>query len=302
MSAHRDHVWAGMACAAAAVAALALQSLAAKVLAGLGHHPVEIAAWRCGLALVPFGAWILASGRVALLRPRRPGLLAARVAIGITGLWCILGAFARMPLADVTVLLFSAVLMAPALSALILRERVGPRRWAAIGVGFVGVLIAAQPTGAFDPLGVALALAGALGVASVRTMLRALKAEPVLGTTFYFLLGGVVLSAPALPFVAHAPGPEAWPWLALIGAAGLGAQLLLTLSGRLAPVAATVPFDYTGLLWAAAFDLVFWHIAPGWPVLAGGAVIAASHAYILHRERARALASVRLSPDDMRDV
>ena len=287
MSAHRDHVWVGMACAAGAVGALALQSLAAKVLADLGHHPVEIAAWRCGIALVPFGVWMVASGRSALLRPRRPALLTARVAIGIVGLWCILGAFARMPLADVTVLLFSAVLMAPALSALVLGERVGPRRWAAIGVGFVGVVIAAQPTGAFDPLGVALALAGALGVASVRTMLRALKTEPALATTFYFLLGGVVFSAPALPFVAHAPGAEAWPWIALIGVVGLGAQLLLTFSSRLAPVAATVPFDYTGLLWAAAFDLAFWHIAPGWHVLAGGTVIAASHAYILHRERAR---------------
>jgi drug/metabolite transporter (DMT)-like permease len=289
---HADRPVAGMALAALAVAFLAVQSLAAKLLALGGVPAPEAVFWRCALAVVPLAIWIQVRGRWGeVFSVTRPWTLAWRTVVGNAGLWLIFGAFALLPLAQATVLMFTSVLMAPLLAIAFLGERVGPHRWAAIGAGFVGVVIAVGPGWAVAPLGVALALAGAASNAGVKTFLRALKGESSLALTFWFLAGGVVLSAPVALALSGGAFAATWaqaPLLLALGGAGLFLQLFMAMAFRRAPTSLVAPWDYTGLLWAAVFDVLIWHIVPGWPVFAGAAVIAASHLYLLHRERRRA--------------
>jgi drug/metabolite transporter (DMT)-like permease len=284
-----DRVWMGVACAAAAYGLFAVQSLAAKLLAEGGYHPVELSFWRCALSLAPFAAWIVLRRRWGILRITRPGLLAFRVVIGITNLWFLFAAVALLPMANATTVIMSNVLLTPLLAIVFLGERVGWHRWAAIGAGFGGVVIAAGPAWAMSPAGLACGLACALLMAGVKVSLRGLKDAPPLGTAFYFLAGGTVLSALALPWVGtHLPTAPDAPLFALMGASGLAGQILICIAFARAPTSLIAPWDYTGLIWAAAFDVLLWGLIPGWPVFAGAGVIAAAHLYILHRERRRA--------------
>lgn len=291
MAEHTDRAGAGMALAALAVAFLAVQSLLAKLLAQGGMPAPEAVFWRCALAVLPLAIWIQVRGRWGeVFSVTRPWLLAGRTVLGNAGLWLIFAAFALLPLSQATVLLFTSVVMAPILSMACLGERVGPYRWAAIGAGFVGVVIAVGPGWSAAPLGVAVALAGAASTAGVKTFLRALKGESALALTFWFLAGGVVLSAPVALALSGGTLAATWsqaPLLLALGGAGLLLQLCMAMAYARAPTSLVAPWDYTGLLWAAAFDVALWGIVPGWPVFAGGAVIAASHLYILHRERTK---------------
>ncbi len=280
---HQDNIWRGMACAAAMVFFLTLQNTCAKLLT-THYHVVEITFWRNLIGFIPFAIWIILSRRTRVLVSSRPLALAARVFIGVTGVYIIFAALKVLPMADAVTLLFASVFIAPALSHIFLKEHVGPHRWAAMGVGMVGVIVAAGPTGAMSVVGVVLALTGAFFNAGVKTLLRTLKDEPPLGTTFYFLLGGVIISAPFLPFVWTPPHIEDMPLLVTLGLSSALAQVCASFAFRFAPTSLVSPWDYTGLIWASAFDIVIWSVFPTWPVFVGAGIIMASHLYILHRE------------------
>lgn len=269
---------------------MATQSLMAKLLVEGGMPPVEAVFWRCAIAVLILSGWIQARGRWrTLLSIRRPWLLAGRTVVGNAGLAIVFTAFALLPLAEATVILFTAVLMAPLLARAFLGERMGSHRWAAIGMGFCGVLVAAGPSWSVAPLGVAVALAGAASNAGVKTFLRALKGECALACTFWFLAGGAALSAAAsVPFGFSLPSPGQAPLLLILGVVGVLAQLCMTMAFARAPTGVVAPLDYTALLWAAAFDVALWGIVPGWPVFAGGAIIAAASIYLLRREAGQA--------------
>jgi drug/metabolite transporter (DMT)-like permease len=284
-----ERVWLGVACAAAAYGLFAVQSLAAKLLAAQGFHPVELGFWRCALSLIPLALWMVRARRWDLLRIIKPRLLTFRVLIGITNLWFLFAAMALLPMADATIVIMSNVLLAPLLAIVFLGERVGWHRWTAIVAGFGGVVLAAGPAWAMSPAGLACGLVCAALMAGVKVSLRGLRDSPPLGTAFWFLAGGTVLSAMALPWTYTAlPSASTAPLFLLIGASGLVGQILICFAFARAPASLIAPWDYTGLIWATAFDVVLWGAVPGWPFFSGAGVIATAHLYILHRERRRA--------------
>lgn len=284
-----DRAWQSAACAAGAYGLFAVQAMAAKLLAEQGYHPVELSFWRCALSLIPLAAWIAATRRWDLLRITKPRLLTLRVVIGITNLWFFFATVHFLPMANASVLFMANVLLAPVLAVLFLRERVDLHRWVAIGAGFAGVVLAAGPTWQMSLPGLACGLVCAVLMAGVKVSLRGLKDAPPLGTAFWFLAGGVVLSALTLPwFGTSLPTETNVPLFALMACAGLAGQILISFAFARAPTSLIAPWDYTGLLWAAGFDFFLWSTVPGWPLFAGAGVILAAHLYILHRERMRA--------------
>lgn len=289
MAPHRDHIFAGMACAAGMALFLALQALFAKLFVEGGHHVVEAVFWRCAGAGVLLGGYLAVSGRWRVLgQIRKPWTLAARVVNGAVGLGLTFAALAHLPMTDATVLFFVSVLITPLMAIAFLGERVGAHRWAAIGVGMVGVVIAAGPSGAVSLGGVGLGLAAAFSHAATATLLRALRTEPALASAFYFFAGGAVLAGLALPWVgASAPDGGSLPLLAGLIVTGGAAQVLKPLAFQLAPTSIIAPWEYTGLIWVAILDVVIWSAVPGWSVLLGAGIIAAAHLYIIRRERAR---------------
>lgn len=286
MGEQKDKIFTGMTCAAVAIALLAVQSVCAKTLAQNGQHVIEIAFFRSLIALIPFFIWLVVNKKLTLLSGiKKPWTLTARVVNGIIGLAITFAALKHLPIADASVLFFASVIIAPILSFLFLKERVGIRRWSAIAVGMTGVIIAASPSWQISIVGLLFGLCASFMQATTCTLLRSLKGESSIAVTFYFFFGGSILAAIALPFVWSTPTLDQIPLFLLLGTSGGAAQLLLAFSFRFAPTSIIMPFQYTGLIWAVIFDFTIWSVFPAVPVFIGSGIIIASHIYIVYRER-----------------
>jgi drug/metabolite transporter (DMT)-like permease len=195
----------------------------------------------------------------------------------------------HLPLTDATALQFTSPLFMTALSAMFLAERVGRHRWAAVVIGFVGVLIMARPVpGHLNLEGVTLGILSALGAAGAMVTIRQI-ADTERGPTivFYFTLGGVALGLVGSAFHWVTPDPLTLAMLILAGLFGGVGQLLLTEALRNAPVGVVAPFDYTQLVWAAGLGFLVWGELPHPLTLIGAVIVAGSGVYILHRELRR---------------
>lgn len=270
-----------------AATGFALMAALIKVADDFGVDVVEIMFWRFAFGLVPLFAYMTLGAGPGVVRTSRFGAHLWRSAIGLVSMYLSFRAIALLPLAEATTISFAAPLFAIALSALLLGEQVGPRRWTAIAVGFVGVLVVADPGGESLPLaGLLFAVSGAIGVAAVTIAIRRIgRTEAPETTVFWFTaLSLVVLVVPAL---GAATSHDAREWLLLlgIGLAGGIAQLFMTGSLRLARVSIVAPFDYSQLLWAVLLGWAIWTTVPTPRTWAGAAIIAACGLYSAYRER-----------------
>jgi drug/metabolite transporter (DMT)-like permease len=260
-----------------------------KYLAARGYSTWQLVFCRSVFSFVVILPLVGAQGGVRALATRRPLDHFSRAAIGLGALWFWFYAYREIPLADAYALSFSAPLFMTALSVPLLGEQVGRHRWIAVLVGLIGVLIMIRPgSGVLDPSAF-FVLLSALLYALAMILLRGLGGtEPTLRTVFYFTLFCTVVSAVSLPFAGRLPA-SAGDAALLVGIGLLGgvAQLCLTEAYRCAPVSVVAPFDYTAMLWAVLLGMAVFGEQPGWPVLAGAAVVIASGLYILRRESMR---------------
>lgn len=287
---HKDNIAKGMAFAVAAFFVFALMTAQSKLLSE-HHHVVEIAFYRNIVAVVPFLIYFAVSRKLGQLRIKKVRAMAFRAIVGTVSLVLTFAAFAHLPLADATVLLFTASLMMPALSYFVLKEYVGPYRWGAVFIGMVGIAIMAHPSGSMNMLGVFFAITAAIFQAVLGIALRYLKTEPPAAVTFYFILAGTILCGVFMPFIAKPllPG-EIWLMLG-VGLTGALGQLFLSSAHKYAPPAVLAPFNYMGLIWATGLDILIWNYVPGAPVFIGGFIIIASNLFIMHREHKNARAT-----------
>jgi drug/metabolite transporter (DMT)-like permease len=228
-------------------------------------------------------------GGVRTLRTRRPGGHALRSLLNITTMITFYYALRLMPLADAVAVGFAGPLFMTALSVPLLRERVGPRRWSAIVVGFFGVLLIAGPGSGPDGFtigwGACLALTStftyALTLITSRQLSRTELSHTIL---FYYSIGVLVVTGAALPFGWVTPSyGDIWIFL-LVGVAGSTGQFCLNQAFRYGEVSLIAPIEYTGLIWAALFGLALWGDIPTWPMLAGAAIVVGANIYVLRRE------------------
>jgi len=283
--AHREHVVLGMAAGMGAYFMFSVMVLFAKLLS-VNHSVIEIAFYRNLIGSVPFLFVVFALGRRDILVLRtRPVLVGFRAILGSISLVVTFWAFSLMPLADTTALLFASSLFIPILGVVFLKELVGPYRWSAIIVGFVGVIIMARPTGDVYVLGISVALCAAFLHATLQIILRYLgRYESPQTISFYFFIIGTVVTALALPFVAVAPTTGEIPLLFGVGLSGAAAQLLLSIAYKNAPAAVVTVFNYTSIIWAALFGWMIWNEWPLPAVVAGATIVIASNILIIWRE------------------
>ena len=205
--------------------------------------------------------------------------------INVVSACCFYLGLRALPLAEATAIAFAAPLFVTALSVLILKERVDGKRWLAVLAGFAGVLIVVRPgSAAFQPATL-LPLTTALLYAVMMITARGIsRAEGMLTTTFYIVLGQLVCSAVGLPWVWETPAMEDLPYfggVALFSTLGLA---LITQGFRIGPASVVAPFDYTGLIWATILGWIFWREAPDAYAYLGALFIAGSGVYIAVRE------------------
>jgi drug/metabolite transporter (DMT)-like permease len=282
---HQEHVVRGMLSAMAAFFLFTVMNVFAKMLS-VKHSVVEIAFYRNLIACMPFLFMVFALGRRDILVIRsQPAAVGVRAVIGTVSLATTFAAYSLMPMAETTVLLFTSSLFIPVLGIIFLHERVGPYRWAAVAIGFVGVVIMAGPAGNVTALGVTVAMFAALMHATLQIILRYLgQYERPETVTFYFLVIGALVTALPLPFVAVTPTISEVPLLFGVGLSGAGAQWLLSNAFRNAPAAIVTVFNYSSIVWATLFGWLIWNEWPLPVVFAGAAIVIASNALVIWRE------------------
>ena len=276
----------GMLLMLASVALFSLMDAGLKLLSA-HYPPFQVAALR-GLSSLPLVlAWALWTvGPRALLRVRW-SLHLLRGVLGIAMMASFVYALKRLPLSTAYSIFFVAPLLITALSVPILGEKVGPRRWSAIAVGLVGVLVVLRPTGEGMLTWAGLAvLVAAFGYAVSAITVRVLaRTDPSQAITFWLLaLMALGAGALALPGWVSLRAQDLWI-VGGIGVAGAIGQYAITEAFRLAEASRVAPLEYSALVWGLLLDLTLWGVLPDAVTWIGAAIIIASGLYLIRREK-----------------
>ncbi len=222
---------------------------------------------------------------VEFLRPR----LLIRTGFEIVGRLFFALSLAYTPLATTSAILQAAPLFVMLGAAVVLGERIGPRRWAAVALGFVGVLMIIRPTSSGIEVNAVFALLGMLGFAGRDLATR--TAPSIVHAAQLGVLGFAVVAMAGLVIMAFEPGAPTLPTsgsaLLICGTAifGLIGYTALTFAMRTGEVGAVAPFRYARLIVALILAVTVFGERPDAMTLAGAALIVAAGVYSLWRER-----------------
>jgi len=256
-------------------------------LIGPTYHPIEAVFFRNLITAVLTVPFILSFGGLGILKTARPGIHAIRTVTGVISNACFFYAYQHVALADGMAIAMSVPIFATMFAIPLLGEKVGRHRWAAIVVGFVGVLIALNPHGDIQT-GSLYALAGTLlwAVALPYVRLLAVIDSPYT-VVFHYMWASTLIAACLLPFVWVTPTTEVMILYLATGLAGTVAQIAMTYALKLAPASIISPFEYTKIAWAILFDLALWGASPSATTLLGAGIVMVTGLYILYRETRR---------------
>jgi drug/metabolite transporter (DMT)-like permease len=221
-----------------------------------------------------------------LLVAERIGMQVLRSILVFLATICMFIAMGLMPIADAIAIAFIAPLIAVGLSVLILGEKVGPRRWAAVVVGFLGMLIIIRPGAGVLQWAVLFPIGMATFYAFYQVITRMIRgsADP-LNALFYTALVGAIAASVALPFFWQTPNLQQAAMLVGIGFMGGIGHWFIIMAYERAEVSAVAPFAYTELIWATVFGYLVFGEFPDLYTFIGAGVIAAAGIYVLYRER-----------------
>jgi drug/metabolite transporter (DMT)-like permease len=248
--------------------------------------PVIEITWLRYVAFVVLAVWLDVRSGPGRFHVRRPALQVLR-GLGLVGSAILfMAALGRMPLAETSAISYVSPALITILSIPVLGEVVGVRRWAAVIVGLLGVLLVVRPgTAAFQPAAL-FPMLSALCWATASVVTRKISAAERATTTLLWsaVIGLVVLSA-MLPAVAIWPRPSELALGLLLGMIASIGQYLMVLAYRHAAASLLAPFSYMQLLWSTSLGwLVFGAWPDGW-ALAGAAIIVGSGLVMAGRER-----------------
>lgn len=282
----------GMALAAAAFALMTSMDTIFKVVA-VGHPAYQILFINACFALLPVLTWALLTGGFARLRTQRLVQHLGRGSTSVMAAFTAIYAYSRLPLTDFYAIVFAGPLMITALSAFWLGEKVGIRRWSAILIGFIGVVVVTNPfdlSGGDSSHGLAVgrlaAMVSVLCYALSTIIVRRMRlGETNITFAFYgyvscALIAGTLLlirGGPVLHIndILH---------LALSGTlAGISSLCLMTAYHR-TPVALVAPFQYTQIIWGAVASYFLWNEIPSMRLILGAAIVASSGLFVIYRE------------------
>ena len=271
-----------------AVLFFALLDTSAKWLSGYMHPVQTVFARYAGsmvLVLMLLNPW----SHPGVLRTKRPWLQGIRslLLLGATALNFI--ALKYLQLAETVSIMFAGPLLVALVAGPLLGEWPGPRRLAAIGVGFLGVLVITRPgVGGMHPAAL-LCVCGTICYSFYALATRQLAAyDPPETTMVYSGVAGTLAVLPLIPFFWTTPQtPFIWLVMLAMGAFGGFGHWLLILAHRLAPATVLAPFIYSQIVWMIVLGwFVFGQFPDGWTFV-GATIVIASGLYLLYRERVR---------------
>jgi drug/metabolite transporter (DMT)-like permease len=276
-------------------------------LAGIGLMLLSISMFSFGDALGKYIVatysvgqllWLRACAALLVLMPlmwrqrktftplERPWLQLLRAVLSTLEVAAFFIATVYLPLADVVTYYLACPIFVTALSAIVLREQVGWRRWSAILIGFCGVLIALRPSAQTVSWPALIALGGSLSFAVLMLITRMLRATPDIVLASSQFVGTFLLGLVMSPFGWVTPSFASLGLFAAAGCISVSALLCVNRSLKLAPASVVVPYQYSMIVWAVMFGYVVFGDVPSLATILGAAIIIAAGFYIYLRERA----------------
>ncbi len=281
---HKDHVPRGILCMVLATILFATAAALTKWLVGL--YPVgEVVFARSFASFVVCAAVMLPVTGLGVYATRRPRDHLARGLSQATSQTLFALAFTLMPLAGAVSINFSAPLFAALVSIFWLKERTSVARWAALLIGFAGVLIVARPGANSFSLGALFALGNAVLYGSVTVAVRGMsKTESANTLMIWQITTLAVLHSFLLLFGFRWPQPIDAVMMFGTGFTNAVGQYFWTQALHLAPATAVAPFYYLMLAWALGFGFFVWGDVPSASLLLGSAIVVASGFFLFWRE------------------
>lgn len=241
---------------------------------------------RSATTLLLLSPFVWRAGKAAFTGAPRPGLQILRIVFSTLDVAMFFWAVAYMPLADTITFYLAGPIYVTALSALLLGERVGWRRWTAVLIGFSGVIVALRPSAASFTLPALIALGGSVSHAVLLIITRMVKDtdDTVLMTAQYFGSLSFGLAVGPLTWMV----PKAFDLMFMSGFAivSIVAMFCVNRSLKLAPASVVVPYQYSMIVWSVLLGYWVFGDVPDLPMLAGSVIIIAAGLYIFWREQA----------------
>jgi drug/metabolite transporter (DMT)-like permease len=259
-----------------------------KLLVEADYSVIQILALRGFVNLSILFLWMATHGGVRSVRTRQLGGHGLRIVFGLMAPLLFFLALRKLPLADATVIFFISPFVMTALSVPLFKEKVGIHRWAAIFLGFTGVLIVMEPTSGVLEIEAFMVLGASLAYCGIMLAGRWIgTTESTFTIAFYMTLGTTTITGLMLPFF--------WQPMALADFGLVVAMAVLSLSGNICLIKAfntgevgvITPFEYTGLIWAVVLGFVVFSDFPALNVWIGVSVIGLSGLYMVYRENIR---------------
>ena len=283
---------------------ISIQNIAIKWIGG-EYSALEIVAFRSLVALPATLIFYRYEGQRGLPKTKNLKLQYSRGVLLFLSYTTFMMGLAALPLADIEAIRFSAPLMITFLSVVMLGEKVGPRRWGALAVGFLGVLLIVRPGSANFNLGSVFILLSVLTYALMVILTRRLQSNDSSATMSYFssqvYLAAAILLAPLPLIVGELSNPHpsiafvlrAWSMpthIDFLIMSGLGLiwaawMYLMSRAYSLAQASVAAPFEYVSLPINIMWGFLIWKEIPTWMTIAGALLTLASGMYVLYRER-----------------
>jgi S-adenosylmethionine uptake transporter len=236
-------------------------------------------------AFIVLGPMIANQGTAKLFQMERPVLQSLRVVATTVDTALFYAAVVYLPLADVMSFYMAGPIYVAALSHFLLGEKVGWRRWAAILVGFCGVLIILKPSSAALSLSSMFALVGSIAFAFAIILSRRLRGTSDTTLVTWQTIGTLLVGAVMTIGAWRTPSALDFGAMLLLGIVSCSAHLMITRALKLAPASTLAPLHYSLLLWAMIFGLAFFGDVPGPRILIGSAIVVLAGLFIFHRQK-----------------
>lgn len=250
------------------------------------YAPTQVVFFRNIFALIPYFITALFQGEIKTLSINHYGVHFFRGAIGVLSLSCLFQSLIMMPLADAMTLSYMTSIFMVLLSAPLLKERIHPLGWLAVSMGFLGVLLIAQPRGDIFNMGVVLGLISAFCEAFIMVQGRLITHKySNSAIVIYYALFAALITGLTLPFVWKTPTFYDFIVLATLGIGGGIGQFLITVAYRKASIEILSPMIYTSLIWSFFYGVILFGEIPSKMLYAGVGLIIAAGIVVIFQGR-----------------
>ncbi len=257
----------------------------------------QILFFRSFFALIPMAFLMMREGGLKIMKTDQITRFVGLGVIGVIALGGLFESLARMPLAEAVSIHFSETFILTALSAWILKEKVGMQSWLAILVGFIGVLMIFRPSGDIINIGALYGLTFAVGDSIYMLNARILtRNHSSTAVVMYFGIMVSVITGCLLPWFWITPDLEGFIRLVILGLGGGIGLYWVTQAYCHAPASTVAPMIYSALIWNMILGYIFWGDTPDMAFLAGATLIVGSGLYIIYRETRQHIEITAVAP------